>query len=665
MPSFNIPSGIDGLYLILTYTVEQYSIESNTTPVTISLQIHHGGLQVGAGTDDCEVHVGSQSYKWTGPDIYSSGGTEDLGSHRFVVPHNPDGTWSGEIGGAYRLGIIYGSHGYVGTIQGGQTIALPTIPRASSISATSTYIGERSTVVISRMSSTFTHTVRYDFGSLTGYIAKDGTAVTSPVKLTDTTVLFAIPDAFYGQIPDSPTGTCVLTCTTYSGSEQVGTETQALFTVRVLQEAAGPIVTGTVQDVNSLTVLLTGDDSKLVRFKSTAQCTIEATPRKSSTLEYRRVSGVEYSQNVSVVNFTEVQAGSFVFSAKDSRKFVTEYPVEKEMIPYIKLTCNAYGYRLTPTDGTARIDVSGQWYNGSFGAQTNELTLRYKIGEDGAWSAATPVIPEGENKYTAQIDLTGLDYTQEFEITVEASDKLDTASKLVTIRKGIPVFDWGENDFSFNVPVSISEGIIGLVTFKGGVSGNTTFEDSVDIKKGCSVAGNLDLTNNVDTSYPMPYATIGNAGKWKLMGYGENYNYVTGLIPNADGRQFAIWSIDYQKGILITSSNSGFSMTIDGNAVLHSGNHANASDLLLNWTTLANNSSVQFAASKSYYAYVVYSYVGNAFFSSTVCTHMLTQPMCVCSQGENYPFTLSRSGDTCTLNRSGTSAVSYLVLGLR
>ena len=665
MPSFNISSGVDGLYLILTYTVEQYSIESNTTPVTVSLQIHHGGLQVGAGTDDCEIHVGSQSYKWTGPDIYSSGGTEDLGSHTFTVTHNADGTWSGEIGASYRLGIIYGSHGYVGTIQGGQTITLPTIPRASSISATDANIESKTTIVVGRKSPSFTHTIQYSFGEVSGYINSGGTAVTDPVKFTETAILFFIPYSFYGQIPNDKSGICTLTCRTYSGDTQIGEAQTTTFRATAAEAVCKPTVTGLVEDRNQNTVALTGDKNILVRFFSTAYCAIRAYAVKDSTIVSKSIDGVAPSVSDTAHYINRVEKNSFVFSATDSRGYTTSTTVTKDMIPYIKLTCNAYGYRLTPTDGTARVDVSGQWYNGSFGAQTNELTIRYKIGNDGAWSAAIPVVPEGENKYTAQIDLTGLDYTQEFEITVEASDKLDTASKLVTIRKGIPVFDWGENDFSFNVPVSMPEGIIGLVSFKGGVSGNTTFEDSVDIKKGCSVAGNLDLTNEVDTSYPMPYATIGNVGKWKLMGYGESYNYITGLIPDADNRQFAIWSIDYQKGIAITSSTSGFSMTIDGNDVLHSGNHANESDLLLNWTTLANNSSAQFTASKSYYAYVVYSYVGNAFFSSTVCTHMLTQPICVCSQGENYPFTLSRSDDTCTLNRGGAAAVSYLVFGLR
>ena len=128
MASFQIPSGVSGLYLTLTYTVGAYDINANTTPVTISLALTHGGLSVGAGTDDCKVWIGSQSYSWTGPDIYSSGGTVSLGSKTFNVQHNADGTWSGTIGGSYRLNIRYAGT-YIGTSGGEQNgISLPTIP---------------------------------------------------------------------------------------------------------------------------------------------------------------------------------------------------------------------------------------------------------------------------------------------------------------------------------------------------------------------------------------------------------------------------------------------------------------------------------------------------------------------------------------------------------
>ena len=49
--------------------------------------------------------------------------------------------------------------------------------------------------------------------------------------------------------------------------------------------------------------------------------------------------------------------------------------------------------------------------------------------------------------------LSGLYYESEYTIQIVAADKLASVTKTVTIRRGIPVFDWGENDFAFHVPV--------------------------------------------------------------------------------------------------------------------------------------------------------------------------------------------------------------------
>ena len=159
MASFRVNSNVSSVYLTVTYTIGSYNITANTTPVTVSMTITHGGMWVGAGTDDCKLWIGNEVKSWTGPDIYNnSGGTENLGSKTFNVPHNSDGTWSGEIGASYRLGINYGGT-YIGTISGSNTVTLPTIPRASSFTVVDITVGSKAAVTISRASSNFTHTV--------------------------------------------------------------------------------------------------------------------------------------------------------------------------------------------------------------------------------------------------------------------------------------------------------------------------------------------------------------------------------------------------------------------------------------------------------------------------------------------------------------------------
>ena len=70
-----------------------------------------------------------------------------------------------------------------------------------------------------------------------------------------------------------------------------------------------------------------------------------------------------------------------------------------------------------------------------------------------------------DNTYTAEATLTGLNYTQLYDIRVRAQDAIykhegplaEAVDHNITLNKGIPVFDWGENDFNFNVPVTIQK----------------------------------------------------------------------------------------------------------------------------------------------------------------------------------------------------------------
>ena len=69
----------------------------------------------------------------------------------------------------------------------------------------------------------------------------------------------------------------------------------------------------------------------------------------------------------------------------------------------------------------------------------------------GQWQPVTPAI-NGED-FTVSAQLSGLDYRYSHTVELQISDSVGAISKSVTVSKGIPVFDWGENDFVFHVPV--------------------------------------------------------------------------------------------------------------------------------------------------------------------------------------------------------------------
>lgn len=357
-----------------------------------------------------------------------------------TIDHNTDGTKSITIS---ATGAISGTTLSSTTIS--RAVELDAIPRASTISCTEANIESNPVITISRASSSFTHTITYRFGTLTGTIATKTTAT----SITSWT----IPASFYAQIPDSKRGYGNLTCTTYSGSNQIGTF-DLTFWVSTDEAKCKPTVSGSVVDTNPKTVALTGNaGNSLIRFFSTALCTLSATLNKNAgSFKAKTINNVSVTGNTLTIENVEV--GVFDFYAKDSREYFNSDKETKTLVPYVKLTSDATAYRDDPTSGNATLTISGNYFNGNFGAANNSLSVGYRLGNSGDYTYVTPTITN--NTYSVTVKLTGLDYTKAFSYEVVVTDKLMSVSKSLTIQKGIPVFDWGEDDFNFNVPVTIN-----------------------------------------------------------------------------------------------------------------------------------------------------------------------------------------------------------------
>lgn len=320
-------------------------------------------------------------------------------------------------------------------------------PSASAISCTTANIGSNPIITIGSASSSFTHTIEYWFGTLKGTIATKTTAT----SITSWT----IPESFYTQIPNNKIGEGKLICTTYSGSTPVGESTTCKLLVTTDETVCKPTVSGTVIDINPTTFAVTGDPHILVKFCSTAHCVINVTLNKNAgSVLAKTISNTAIAEADKSLIIPNVETGVFDFYAKDSREYYNTDKVIKTLIPYVKLSNDAEIQRSDPTSGNATLRIKGNYFNGNFGASANTLEVKYRQGNSGEYTIVTPTITN--NEYSANVSLTELDYTKSFSYEVVVTDKLNSVTKKLTLQKGIPIFDWGENDFNFNVPVTIN-----------------------------------------------------------------------------------------------------------------------------------------------------------------------------------------------------------------
>ena len=372
------------------------------------------------------------------------------------IEHNDDGSKSIDIEltgnrfDNFAFITASGKYGSGWSVNDSATIELTTIPRASTIGATAANIGEVSTLTVTRKASTFTHSIQYKFGNITGYIKADGSVQSSEVKIAALSIAFTVPTSFYAEIPNAASGTCTLTITTYSESAQVGDAQTTTFKVTTSKGACAPTVSGEVYDVLTDTVALTGDEHVLVRYCSEAACKITATAKNSASIKSMSIGGTTVTEDT--LHIPNIETNIIKFSATDSRGYTTTVSVECVVVDYIKLTNNVQFTRDDPTSGKATLTIWGDYFNGNFGAEDNGLFIEYQLKQaNGSYDdyQAAEFVVEG-NAYKAVIALEGLDYEYSYTAQVVVRDALSTVTKTATISQGIPVFDWGEKDFRFN-----------------------------------------------------------------------------------------------------------------------------------------------------------------------------------------------------------------------
>lgn len=428
-------------------TENSRSVENNSSNVTVALTITwNGGSYNATGNAAGILTVDGTDYHFKAVfnTVQKTSGSEVLYSQIIDVGHNADGSKVLSCSATFATGT------QVGTVTASATKTLTQIPRESTLSATPVDIGAVSVITVDRKNKDYTHVIAYQFGDLRGYIANEEGALSErEVKLSATGISFPIPSTFYAQIPDAPSGECILTVRTYSGSTRIGQDQTCRFKVTAAEEQCRPEVGGTVVDVNPATLALTGDERKMVRAMSTARCTMIAQAKNSASVASRTIAGVAVTEETREI--AGMESPGVEFGVSDSRGYSASCTVPVELVEYIRLSANVTAKRTDPTSGNVKLEIGGRYFSGSFGAATNSLTVRYRVG-GGEYATVVPQI--GNNEYTASADLQGLDYQSAHSITVEIRDKLEILTRTVQVGKGIPVFDWGEEDFAFHVPVS-------------------------------------------------------------------------------------------------------------------------------------------------------------------------------------------------------------------
>jgi hypothetical protein len=413
----NTCNGNHGSHYTQTLIVNwgDYDIANNRTYVSISYQrTRDSGYNNYGYANPSQISIdGSQVANATPYSAHNQYATQTLCTWEGWIYHNNEGQKSINVSASFSSTSSNLSGGNVSGI-----VDLPTIPRASSINASSVDIGSNTTISINRASNSFTHTITYSFGSLSGTIA---------TKTSNTSISWQVPTSFYEQIPNAKSGTCTLTCKTFNGDKEIGTSTTT-FKATANEELCRPDLNVAVEDINDVTIALTGESSKLVRYRSTARISTSSTAKKNATISKTTINGVEGG----IRTITNVETNEFEVIVTDSRGYSKKVIITVPIVNYIPLSASSTFKRVSNTSDKVNLSYSGNYFDDSFGAVENLIALQYKYRLKGSdkWINGEALYPTIENnKFNDSLELTeDFDYRKNWEFSLFYLDSLTSGN---------------------------------------------------------------------------------------------------------------------------------------------------------------------------------------------------------------------------------------------
>lgn len=419
-------------------TENSTSIENNTSSVTVEhfLSHHYAGSYL-AGS--CTVKWNCNGQEESETKTINSGSLSSyqkfsLGSRTFTVSHNSDGKKIVSVGGSMSTTQFNPN-----SASSSGSMELTTIPRASDIAVSNTDLGQNIPITIGKKVDTFTSTLTYTIGKLTGTIVEKTNLSNYPWVMTST-LITQIKKAYpnTGSYAKGGVGAKV-TCKTYNGTTLIGSK-DATFKLYITDK---PTISSAVRtELNTKIKALT---TNVLRHASQNKFTITATaPTGTAITGYRVKNGTQDSglSTSNVVNLNDIQTyytesnvlkTKFIVTCVDSRGNESEeFPVVCNFTNYIQVSIIKTDVTIKRSSGTSndcKIYATGNFFNGKIGTTSNTIAfkVRSKLKTATTWGNWITVSTtySGNTFKVNNVTIAGtFNYNKNYDFELMATDKI-------------------------------------------------------------------------------------------------------------------------------------------------------------------------------------------------------------------------------------------------
>lgn len=419
-------------------TENSTSIENNTSSVTVEhfLSHHYAGSYL-AGS--CTVSWNCNGQEESETKTINSGSLSSyqkfsLGSRTFTVRHNSDGKKIVSVGGSMSTTQFNPN-----SASSSGSMELTTIPRASDIAVSNTDLGQNIPITIGKKVDTFTSTLTYTIGTLTGTIVEKTNLSNYPWVMSST-LINQIKNAYPNTGSYAKGGVeAKVTCKTYNGTTLIGTK-EATFKLYITDK---PVISSATR--TELNIKISALTTNVLRHASQNKFTITATaPTGASIIGYRVKNGTQDSglSTSNVVNLNDIQTyyeesnalkTKFIVTCVDSRGNESEeFPVVCDFTNYIQVSINKTDVSIKRSSGTSndcKIYATGNFFNGKIGTTDNTIAfkVRYKLKTAttwGSWITLSTTYTDNTFKINNVAISATFDYTKNYDIELMATDKI-------------------------------------------------------------------------------------------------------------------------------------------------------------------------------------------------------------------------------------------------
>lgn len=485
--------------LELIVNQQSQSIDGNYSVLSWSLVLHRPSSISSSSSKSYNVKINNVTVA-SGTTTIGGSGDKTIASGTSTVYHNSDGTKTGVPFSFYMdIGISW-SGSSTGNASESGTMDLTTIPRATqpTLSASSTAIASAVTINTPRASGSFSHILKYSFGSASGTIATG----------VGTSYAWTLPWTLANQIPNATSGVGTITCETYNGSTLIGTKT-VQFTATV--------PAGVVPTVSISTSGVGLYQSQYVQGKSKVAVTLNEAGAYGSTIKSRSTtvkSGTNIISSSAAASFTSGflnYSGTITIATTvtDSRGRTATASTTISVVAYSAPKITAFTAFRANADGSvnpqgAYIKMTGSSSISPINnTNTRTTRLQYRLKGATTWTYAVT----HSSSYTPTITATvAADVNSSYEVQLVVGDYYNSSaaatSQTINIGTAFVLMDFHKDGYGLAIGKVSEYGM-----FEVGVS--ALFYNGLTVKNRYAEQIGSTNTNLIE-------------GEWTIIGDGAN-----------------------------------------------------------------------------------------------------------------------------------------------